>query len=148
LYEQDGIDLYRRDWRMETVQMSSRHRELLAIFEHHFETERQNDIEACMKTLAPDIVYEHPFRPGPDYLLVGTEAVRDYYTRHWGAQPFEKIELLRSWLSGDDTLLVEVQTTVRKPSGLETARTFAMGIFRDGLLAKEITMSGPWTPVT
>lgn len=133
---------------METAQMSARHRELLDVFEHHFETERQNDIEACMKTLADDIVYEHPFRPGEDYVLVGTEAVRNYYKRHWGAQPFERINVLRSWLSGDDTLLVEVETTVRKPSGLESCRTFAMGIFRDGLLAKEITMSGPFTPTT
>ena len=60
---------------METVPMSARHRELLALFEHHLETERRNDVEACMKTLHPGIVYEHPFRPGEDYYLEGTDAV-------------------------------------------------------------------------
>lgn len=131
---------------METVEMSARHSELLALFEHHVETERQNDVEACMKTLHPAIVYEHPFRPGEDYYLEGLDAVRAYYTRHWGAQPFERITLLRSWPSGDDTLLVETETTVRKPTGSETCRTFALVVFRDGLLVKEITVSGPFTP--
>jgi len=54
----------------------------------------------------------------------------------------------RSWLSGDDTLIVEVETTVGRPGETpRTAMTFAIGVFRDGLLAKEITMSGPFEPV-
>ena len=134
---------------MATEQLSVRHRELLDLFEAHFETERVNDVEACLKTLADDIVYEHPFRKHDDPLIVGREAVREYYIRHWGAQPFQKIEVKRSWVSGDDTLLVEVETTVGQPG--ETPRvcmTFAMGTFRNGLLTREITMSGPFEPAS
>ena len=133
---------------MDTFALTPRRRELLALFEVHFETERRNDVEACMQTLHPEIVYEHPFRPGPDFLLVGHDAVRDYYTRRWGDQPFEKIELLRSWLVGDDSLLVENRTTFRMPDGsLQACTTYAMGTFRDGLLSREITMSGPYAPI-
>jgi len=133
---------------METLERSPRHRELLALFEVHFETERRNDVEACMKTLADDIVYEHPFRPGEDFLLVGRDAVRAYYVRHWGAQPFQTIEVKRSWLSGDDTLLCEVETTVgRAGETPRRGRTFALGQFRNGLLVREITVSGPFEPV-
>ena len=63
-----------------------------------------------------------------------------------GERSRSKNQLLRSWASGDDTLLVETETTVRKPAGLETCRTFALVTFRDGLLSKEITVSGPFTP--
>jgi predicted SnoaL-like aldol condensation-catalyzing enzyme len=133
---------------MQTQQLSARHQELLDLFEAHFETERVNDVEACLKTVSDDIVYEHPFRKHEDPLIEGREAVREYYIRHWGAQPFQKIEVRRSWLSGDDTLIVEVETTVGRPGETpRTAMTFAIGVFRDGLLAKEITMSGPFEPV-
>ena len=134
---------------MATTQLSPRHRELLALFEAHFETERVNDVEACMKTLHPEIVYEHPFRPGEDFFITGTDAVRAYYTRHWGAQPFQTIEVKRSWLSGDDSLWCEAEVTVGRPD--ETPRramTYAMGQFKDGLLVREITMSGPFEPVS
>lgn len=134
---------------MTTVAYTPRHRELLALFEAHFETERVNDVEACLKTLHPEIVYEHPFRPGQEFLITGTDAVRDYYVRHWAAQPFQSIEVKRSWLCGDDALWCEVEVTVGQAG--ETPRramTYAMGQFRDGLLAREITMSGPFVPVT
>lgn len=134
---------------MATVQLSPRHRELLALFEVHFETERVNDVEACMKTLHPEIVYEHPFRPGEDFFLTGTDAVRAYYIRHWGEQPFQSITVQRSWLCGDDSLWCEVAVTVGRPG--ETPRramTYAMGQFKDGLLLREITMSGPFEPVS
>ncbi len=132
---------------METSKRTPRHEELLALFEVHFETERRNDVEACMKTLHPEIVYEHPFRPGEDFLLEGTDAVRAYYIRHWGAQPFESIVVQRSWLCGDDTLLCEVETTVGGAGGSRKATSFALGVFRDGLLIREITMTGPFAPV-
>ena len=134
---------------MATVHLSPRHRELLALFEVHFETERVNDVEACMKTLHPEIVYEHPFRPGDDFFLTGTDAVRAYYIRHWGAQPFQSIEVKRSWLCGDDSLWCEVEVVVGRPG--ETPRramTYAMGQFKDNLLLREITMSGPFEPVS
>ena len=133
---------------MATAQLSPRHRELLALFEVHFATERVNDVEACMKTLHPEIVYEHPFRPGEDFFITGSDAVRAYYIRHWGTQPFQSIDVKRSWLSGDDSLWCEVEVTVGRPG--ETPRramTFAMGQFKDGLLIREITMSGPFEPV-
>jgi hypothetical protein len=133
---------------METIEMSARHKELLALFERHFETERANDIAACMETVSDDITYEHPFRPGIDYHLEGQVAVRDYFTRHWGAQPFQKIVVIRSWMLGEDTLAVESETTVGKPG--ETPRvttTLAIGSFRDGKLTKEITVSAPWVEV-
>jgi hypothetical protein len=130
---------------VETAQLSPRHRELLALFEVHFETERRNDVEACMKTLHDEIVYEHPFRPGEDFLLTGRDEVQAYYIRHWGAQPFQTIEVKRSWLSGDDTLLVEVEVTVGQPGERpRRATSFALGVFRDGLLVREITTTGPF----
>lgn len=133
---------------METVGLGERHRELLALFEAHFATERVNDVEACLKTLADDIVYEHPFRRDEDYHLVGREAVRGYYVRHWAAQPFQKIEVVRSWLAGPDTLIVEVEATVGRPGEVpRVGITLATGTFRDGLLTKEITVSGPFVPV-
>jgi hypothetical protein len=133
---------------MATAQLSPRHRELLALFETHFETERVNDVEACLKTLHPEIVYEHPFRPGDDFFLIGIPAVRAYYIRHWGEQPFQSITVKRSWLSGDDSLWCEVQVTVGRPGEApRRAMTYAMGQFKDGLLLREITMSGPFEPV-
>lgn len=132
---------------METSGLSARHRELLALFEVHFETERRNDVEACMRTLHPEIVYEHPFRPGEDFLLEGAAAVRAYYVRHWGAQPFQAIVVKRSWLCGEDTLLCEVETTVGGAAVPRKATSFALGVFRDGLLVREITMTGPFVPV-
>lgn len=134
---------------MADTPLSSRHRELLALFEAHFETERINDVEACLKTLHPEIVYEHPFRPGDDFFLSGIPAVREYYIRHWGAQPFQSIAVKRSWLSGDDSLWCEVEVTVGRPGEVpRRAMTYAMGQFKDGLLLREITMSGPFEPVS
>jgi hypothetical protein len=121
---------------MATAQLSPRHRELLALFETHFETERVNDVEACLETLHPEIVYEHPFRPGDDFFLTGIPAVRAYYIRHWGEQPFQSITVKRSWLSGDDSLWCEVQVTVGRPGEApRRAMTYAMGAIQGRLAA-------------
>jgi len=133
---------------METLQQSKRHQELLALFEHHLDAERVNDVEACMKTVGDDIVYEHPFRPGEDFLIVGREAVRKYYIRRWAEQPFQKIRVLRSWQVGDNGLLVETESIVgTKDEPPRRLTTFALGIFRDGKLVQEITVGGPPEPL-
>jgi ketosteroid isomerase-like protein len=132
-----------------TVAVSQRHRELLDLFEAHFETERNNDVEACLATVADDIVYEHPFRARDQALTVGREAVRRYYQEHWAEQPFQRLDVQRSWLSGDDTLIVQVHTVVGRPGEMpRETTTFAIGTFRDGKLIREITASGPLTEIS
>jgi ketosteroid isomerase-like protein len=115
------------------------------LFEAHFETERNNDVEACLATVDDDIVYEHPFREGDQRLTVGRAAVRRYYEEHWAEQPFQRLDVQRSWLSGDDTLIVQVRTVVGRPGERpRETTTFAIGTFRNGKLIREITMSGPF----
>ena len=127
--------------------MSDREQELIRAFQEHFDAEQENNIERTLATLHPEIVYEHPFRePEPD--IEGIDAVREYYRRHWGAHPFQKIRIVRAWLSGSDTLVTETEATVGRPGEpVQFIRNLAIGIFRDGLLIREIVYNGPYVPV-
>lgn len=121
------------------MQTRSREEELLGYFQQHFEDEVAGDVEKTLAGCTDDIVYEHPFRLG---VMQGIDAVRKYYTETWAERPFEKIEVLRYWVHGDDTIFVEIDTTFGSPSSYRV-RTLCVGIFRDGKLAKEIVYTGP-----
>jgi hypothetical protein len=126
--------------------VSDRKQELTRLFQEHFDAEQENDIDRTMRTLHPEIVYEHPFREH-EPTIEGLAAVREYYARHWGAHPFQRIRIVRSWLSGDDTLITETEAEVGKPGEpKEFIRNLAVGIFRDGLLLREIVYNGPYVP--
>jgi predicted SnoaL-like aldol condensation-catalyzing enzyme len=128
------------------ARMSDRQAELVALFQEHFDAEQENNIERTMRTLAPDIVYEHPFREHQD-TIQGFDAVRAYYRRSWANNPFREIRIVRSWLSGPDTLLAETEATVGKPGEEKLIRNLAVGVFRDGLLVREIVYNGPYVPL-
>ena len=124
--------------------MSDRKSELEALFQEHFDAEQQNDIDRTLRTLAPDIVYEHPFREH-EPPIEGIEAVRAYYKRSWAANPFQRIRIARSWLSGNDTLFTETEAEVGKAGEpAKFIRNLAVGVFRDGLLVREIVYNGPY----
>jgi hypothetical protein len=127
--------------------VSDRKAELLRAFQEHFDAEQENDIERTLRTLAPDVVYEHPFREHQS-TIEGLAAVREYYRRSWSAHPFQWIRIVRSWLSGEDTLITETEANVGKPGEApQLIRNLAVGIFRDGLLVREIVYNGPYVPV-
>ena len=127
--------------------MSDKKAVLVGLFQEHFDAEQANDIERTIRTLAPDIVYEHPFREH-EPTIQGLDAVRAYYRRQWGGHPFQQIRIVRSWLSGDDTLLAETEATVGAPDGsTKLIRNLAVGIFRDGLMVREIVYNGPYVDV-
>jgi ketosteroid isomerase-like protein len=119
---------------------TTREQELLDIVRHHFKVEEAQDIAATLATLTDDIVYEHPFY---DEVLRGKAEVEDYYRRSWGKAPFQKINMLRHWVSGDDTVIVDVEAFVGHPDQpLQRVRTLAICTIRDGKFALEITCSG------
>jgi ketosteroid isomerase-like protein len=114
--------------------------ELLNIVRHHFQVEEAQDIPATLATLTDDIVYEHPFY---DEVLRGKAAVEDYYRRSWGKAPFQKINLLRHWVTDDDTVIVDVEAFVGHAGETpQRVRTLAICTIRDGKFAREITCSG------
>jgi hypothetical protein len=121
------------------MQTRSREEQLLAYFQEHFDDEVAGDVEKTLAGCTDDIVYEHPFRLG---VMQGIDEVRKYYTETWAERPFEKIEVLRHWVHGDDTIFVEIDTTFGAPNA-HRVRTLCVGIFRDGKLAKEIVYTGP-----
>ena len=117
----------------------SREEQLLAYIQQHFEDEVAGDVEKTLAGCTDDIVYEHPFRRG---VMQGIDEVRKYYQETWAERPFEKIEILRHWVHGDDTIFVEIDTTFGEPSPSHVI-TLCAGVFRDGKLAKEIVWTGP-----
>lgn len=121
------------------MQIGSREEQLLGYFRQHFEDEVAGDIEKTLAGCTDDIVYEHPFRLG---VMRGIDEVRRYYTETWAERPFERIDLLRHWVHGDDTIFCEIETTFGPPQASKV-RTLCVGIFRDGKLAKEIVYTGP-----
>jgi hypothetical protein len=120
----------------------AREEELLGYFRQHFADELAGDVEKTLAGCTDDIVYEHPFKLG---VLRGTAEVRAYYQQTWVVRPFERIEIVRHWLAGDDTIFCEVDTTFGPPDRMRV-RTLCAGEFRGGKLAREIVYSGP--PIT
>lgn len=94
--------------------------------------------------MTDDIIYEHPFRLDT---IQGRDAVRNYYETTWAERPFLALDIVRYWISGPDTIMVEVDTKFGKPGRPGGhVRTLCIGIFRGPLLAHEIVYSGPELP--
>ena len=121
---------------------TQREQELLDIVRAHFQVEEAQDVPATLATLTDDIVYEHPFY---NEVLRGKAEVEDYYRRSWGKAPFQKINLLRHWVSGDNTVIVDVEAFVgHVDEAPRRVRTLAICTIREGKFAREITCSsGP-----
>jgi hypothetical protein len=115
---------------------------LLGYFRQHFDDEIAGDIEKTLAGCTDDIIYEHPFRLG---VMRGINEVRRYYTETWADRPFAKIDNLRHWIVGDDTIFCEIDTWFGAPDGTHV-RTLCAGVFRAGKLAKEIVYTGPPIP--
>jgi len=130
---------------METTLPSARHTELARLFQAHFAVEEARDVEATLRTLTDDIVYEHPlYGEHPDREFHGLAAAADYYRRTWSVEPFRKVWIERSWLCGEDTLIAEVHALVGRDDQPEKhVAAVAIGVFRDGLLAREIVYNEP-----
>jgi ketosteroid isomerase-like protein len=119
---------------------ATREQALLDVVRRHFQAEEEQDIPRTLDTLTDDIVYEHPFY---DEVLSGKAAVEDYYRRSWGQAPFQRINFLRHWISGDDTVVVEVEAFVGHTGETpRRLRTLAICTIRDGKFAREIVCSG------
>jgi ketosteroid isomerase-like protein len=120
----------------------SRQEELLRLIEAHSAAESEQDVERTLNTCTDDIVYEHPLydEDHPDREIHGREAMREYYQRSWSKQPYYDVQITRSWSCGDDTVIAEVQAKLGRPGApTKTVRGLSVGIFRDGLLAREIS---------
>jgi predicted SnoaL-like aldol condensation-catalyzing enzyme len=122
----------------------SREEQLLGYFRQHFEDEVAGDVEKTLAGCTDDIVYEHPFASS---VMHGIDRVRRYYNETWTARPFKRLEIVRHWMSGEDTILVEVDSDFGPPAN-ERARALCVGIFRGDKLAKEIVYTGTPTPLT
>jgi ketosteroid isomerase-like protein len=121
-----------------------RHRELLRAMEAHSAAEGSQDVEKTLATCTDDIVYEHPLYPDdhPDRFVRGRAAVREYYRRSFTKTPYHDIVLSRSWVCGDDTLVVEAEGRAGGPDG-PLVRAIAIATIRDGRVAKEISYAPP-----
>jgi ketosteroid isomerase-like protein len=127
---------------------SNREQELLAALFRHIEAEEAKDVEKSLATCTPDIVYEHPFRP-EELVTDGVAAVRARYERIFPRVGVEKRRIVRTWVSGDDTLIYEFDNHLRREGGsLVRNPGLAIFTFRDGLVAREIVYNGPEWPVS
>ena len=119
------------------------HEKLKRLFEEHSAAEVDQDLARTLATCTEDVVYEHPFYPAdhPDREIRGRAALGAYYRRSWSARKVQRVEIVRSWLSGDDCLVTEV-FGILDGSGT-MVQNVAIGYFRDGLLAKEIVYGAP-----
>jgi ketosteroid isomerase-like protein len=116
--------------------------ELLEVFFRHHDTEQTADVEATMQTVTADIVYEHPFRL-EDRLVAGPEAVRAYYERNLAVRDFQDFRVVRTWTSGEDTLVLEYALTVARAGGEpRPSRGVVIVEVRDGRVAREIVYNG------
>jgi hypothetical protein len=91
--------------------------------------------------MTDDVVYEHPLYDAghPDRLFQGKEKAADYYRRTWPISVFSEVEISRSWISGDDTLISELSGLIGPPGQPpRKATTIIVAVFRGNLLAREI----------
>jgi ketosteroid isomerase-like protein len=110
--------------------------ELVALAQAHVDAECTGDIEKAADTLADDIVYEHPFY---DHVLKGKDVLRSYYASRWSESPITADAVARYWISGDDTIIVELRNP---PHIAKSDTSVAVLTFNpDGSLAREISYS-------
>ena len=107
---------------VEAVQVES---DIEALIRDLYGKFNERDLEGALSMMRPDVEWANGMQGG---FVLGTDAVREYWTRQWGMIS-STVTPQRIWTDGPDHV-VEVHQAVRSLSGKTVSDTRVLHVFR------------------